>query len=97
MENDEVQQNYKKRKTIYFALLAALFAILIAFRLISPEGEHKATLLEATMFASLIGIVIAIYSVFRCPKCKTALVPAYSSSWGKLNHCPKCGVNLSGK
>ncbi|MBI2355145.1 MAG: zf-TFIIB domain-containing protein [Deltaproteobacteria bacterium] len=93
----EIQQNYRKRKTIYLGLIAALFAILIAFRFIAPEGEHKVTSLEAMMIVSLIGIVVAIYAVFRCPKCKTALVPAYSASWGKLNHCPKCGVNLSGK
>jgi hypothetical protein len=94
---DEIQIKCKKRKTIYFGLLAGLFAILIIFRFIAPSGEHKATPLELMMFASLIGIVIAIYGVFRCPKCNAALIPAYSSSWGKLNCCPKCGANLSGK
>lgn len=92
---DETQTKYKKRKTIYFCLLGGLFAIMIVFRLIAPAGEHKTTSLELLMFASLIGIVVAIYRVFRCPKCDSALVPAYSASWGKLHHCPKCGVKLS--
>jgi len=73
---DEIQIKYKRRKTIYFRLMVGLFTIMIAFRFIAPAGEHKATSLEIMMFASLIGIVIAIYGVFRCPKCNAALVPA---------------------
>jgi len=94
---DELQKKYNKLKCIYFRLLAALFAIIIAFRFIVIEGKHKATPLELTLFGCLIGIVIAIYRIFRCPNCNSALVPAYSSSWGKLRCCPKCGVRLSEK
>ncbi len=90
-----IQSQYKQRKSIYFGLLVALFVIIIAFRFIAPPGEHKTTTLEIIAFASLLGIIIAIYRVFRCPKCKVALVPAFSSSWGKLSFCPKCGVQLT--
>jgi|GEM_PF-797494 len=88
---------YKKRKYIYFVLLVALFGTIIAFRFVAPPVEHSASPLELLMFASLIGIAVAIYAVFRCPKCNRALIPAFSSSWGKLHFCPKCGVELKSK
>lgn len=91
---NEIQAKYKKRKTIYFGLIASLFGIIIAFGILAPPGEHKATPIELIMFACLIAIAIAMYAVFRCPKCNAALVPAFSS-WGKLHFCPKCGVKLT--
>lgn len=94
---DELQKRYNKRKGVYFGLLAALLAIIIAFKFIAPEGEHKTTPLELAMFVCLIGIVIAIYRVFRCPSCNATLVPAYSSLWGKLRCCPSCGAKLAEK
>jgi predicted RNA-binding Zn-ribbon protein involved in translation (DUF1610 family) len=92
---NEIQEKYKKRKFTYFSLIAALFGILIAFRFVTPPGEHKASPVELFLFACLIGIPIAIYAVFRCPKCNVALVPAFSSSCGKLHFCPKCGAELT--
>ena len=94
---NEIHQQYKKRKSIYYWLIVALFGILITFWFISPSGEHKASPIELIMFTGLIGIVIAIYTVFRCPKCNAALVPDFSFSWGKLHYCPKCGVELKEK
>jgi predicted RNA-binding Zn-ribbon protein involved in translation (DUF1610 family) len=94
---NEIQQRYNKRKHIYFGLMAALFGILIALWFVAPQGEHIASPLELFMFACLSGIAIAMYVVFRCPKCNAALLPAFSSSWGRLYHCPKCGVELKEK
>jgi FtsH-binding integral membrane protein len=94
---NEIHQQYKKRKKIYFGLIAALFGILIIFSFIAPSGEHQASPIELLMFAGLIGIIIAIYKIFRCPKCNATLVSTYSSSWGKLHYCPKCGVKLDEK
>ena len=79
--DDEIRMKYKKLKIIYFGLIASLFAIIIALRFIAPADEHKATPLELMMLASLIGIVIAIYGVFRCPKCNAGLVLVYSSQY----------------
>jgi predicted RNA-binding Zn-ribbon protein involved in translation (DUF1610 family) len=92
---NEIKAQYKKIKSIYFSLIAALIGIVIAFRFVAPPEEHKASPIELFMFACIIGIVVAIYAIFRCPKCNVALVPAYSSSWGKLHFCPKCGVELA--
>jgi predicted RNA-binding Zn-ribbon protein involved in translation (DUF1610 family) len=91
---DEIYLQYKKRRNIYLGLIAVLFGILITFWFIAPHGEHQASPIELFMVAGLIGIVIAAYAVFRCPKCNVALAPAFSSSWGKLHYCPKCGVEL---
>jgi hypothetical protein len=91
---NDIQQQYKKRRTITNWLCAALFGILITFWFIAPSGEHQASPIELFLFAGLIGIVIAIFVVFRCPKCNAYLVSTFSSSWGKLNYCPKCGVEL---
>jgi hypothetical protein len=93
---DEIQSKYKKRKNIYFALGVSLFAIIIALTSFTPTGAHKIAPWEAVMIACLVVNIIAIFRVFRCPKCNGALVPAYSSSWGKLHFCPKCGVKLTG-
>ena len=94
---NEIQGKYKKRKSIYFSLIAALFGIIISFQFVSTSGEHQASAIELFMIACLIGIAIAIYAVFRCPKCNVALVPTFSASWGKLDFCPKCGVKLTEK
>jgi predicted RNA-binding Zn-ribbon protein involved in translation (DUF1610 family) len=91
----EIHQQYKSRKKIYLGLIVALFGILITFWIIAPSGEHKASSIELIMVAGLI--VITIYAVFRCPKCNAALVHPFSSSWGKLYYCPKCGVELKEK
>lgn len=77
--------------------MAALLGIIIIFWLISPSGEHQARPVELLLFAGLMGIPIAVYVVFRCPKCNTTLISAFSSSCGKLHYCPKCGVELKEK
>jgi RsiW-degrading membrane proteinase PrsW (M82 family) len=92
---NEIHEKYKHRKSIYFSLIAALLVVMIAFRFFASPGEHKASTLEMIAFACLFGIIIAIYRVFRCPKCNVALVLAFSTSWGKLSFCPKCGVELT--
>jgi len=67
------------------------------FGSLPPPGEHQARPIELFLFAGLIGIPIAVYAVFRCPKCNATLIPAFSASWGKLHYCPKCGVELKEK
>ena len=91
---NQVQQQFKRRKKAYYALLVTLFGIIIVLGIISPHGKHEATSIELIMFGGLIGIVIAMYAVLRCPKCGKTLVPAASTFWRKLRYCPSCGVEL---
>jgi len=92
---NNIHRQYKKRRNIYFGLIAALFGILITYGIIAPQGEHQTGSIELIMFGGLIGIAIAIYAVLRCPKCNASLVRSFSS-WGKLRHCPRCGVAFNG-
>lgn len=90
----EIQIKYRKRKSIYFSLVAILFGIIISFRFVEPATNHKASPIEWFMIVCLIGVAISIYAVFRCPKCNASLVPNFSTLWGKIQYCPKCGVEL---
>jgi len=97
---NKIQRKYQKRKRIYFALIAALFGIIMSLGFFTPHDEHQANIFEVIMFTGLAGIVAAIYVVFRCPNCNKTLLPTFSSSlasWGKLHCCPKCGVELEPK
>jgi hypothetical protein len=91
---DEIKRTYKKRKNIYFGLIASMFVIVIVYRLIAPAGEHKATTSNLLKFACLVAVILTARGVFRCPKCNVALASAFYSSWCKLRYCPKCGVEL---
>jgi len=92
-----IQEKYKKRKSIYFGLMAALFGMISAFRFVPHSSENKLSPVEFLLVACLIGILIAMYAVFRCPECNVSLVPGFFSSWRKLHFCPKCGVELTEK
>jgi len=89
-----IQAKYKTKKRIYHCLIIALFSILIMLSAMSPNGEHPISMFEFVMLVIVLTIIISIYVVLRCPNCKTSLVSAYSSSWGKLRFCRKCGVQL---
>jgi predicted RNA-binding Zn-ribbon protein involved in translation (DUF1610 family) len=92
-----IQEKFKKKKSIYFGLMAALFGIIFAFRFVPHPGDNRLSPVEFFLVACLIGIVIAMYAVFRCPKCNVSLVPGFFSSWRKLHFCPQCGVALTEK
>jgi predicted RNA-binding Zn-ribbon protein involved in translation (DUF1610 family) len=92
-----IQEKYKKRKSLYFFLMAALFGLIFAFRFVPHPGDNRLSPVEFFLIACLIGIVIAMYAVFRCPRCNVSLVPGFFSSWRKLHVCPKCGVALTEK
>jgi len=92
---DEILNKYKKRKKLYLGFLASLVALLIVFRLTAPasgQGSFQANLLK---LASLLVVIFAARTVFRCPNCETALAQAFYSSWCKLRRCPKCGAKLT--
>ena len=92
-----IQEKYKKRKALYFSLMAALFGLIFAFRFVPHPGGNELSPVEFLLIACLIGIVMAMYAVFRCPQCNAYLVPGFFSSWRKLHVCPKCGVQLTEK
>ncbi len=91
---DEIKITYKKRKKLYFGLIAGMLALVIIFRLTAAAGGPKATPANFLKFACLVGVILAARGVFRCPKCEVTLASAFYSSWCKLRYCPKCGVAL---
>jgi len=94
---NQIIQQYRKRKSIYFALIAAMFGVIISFRIFSPSGEHPMNILELFQITILLLIIVSIFVVFKCPKCNKSLVFSFSSTWMDLHFCPKCGVELNSK
>ncbi|HHO49062.1 MAG TPA: hypothetical protein ENN06_11530 [Desulfobacteraceae bacterium] len=92
-----IQEKYRKRKAVYFSLMAAMFGIIFAFRFVPHPEDNGLSPVEIFLVALLFGIVMAMHAVFRCPKCNASLVPGFFSSWRKLRCCPKCGVELTEK
>jgi hypothetical protein len=90
-----IQQEYKTRKYISWALAASLLEIIAVFRFISPEGKHAPTAVETVLIGLLVLIAIGMYLVLRYPKCKASLVRAHSGFWSKVKFCPKCGEQLT--
>jgi hypothetical protein len=90
-----IQQEYRTRKHISWVLIATLLGIILVFRYISPEGQHAATALEMVLLGVAVLIVIGMYLVLRCPKCRASLVRAYSGFWPKVEFCPECGEKLA--
>jgi hypothetical protein len=93
---DAVQRKYKKKKSLYFRLIAAIFGIITAFRFV-PDAGHGVTPIELFLLVCLIVSAIAMLVVFRCPQCNATLIPGFFSSWKRLRRCPKCGVKLTEK
>jgi len=91
---DEIQRKYKKRKKLYFRLLAITVALVVVFRLTAPAGGQVAFPANLLKLASLLVVILTARNVFRCPNCETALAQAFYSSWCRLRRCPKCGANL---
>jgi len=38
---NNIHQQYRKRRNIYFGLIAAIFGILITYGIIAPQGEVR--------------------------------------------------------
>jgi hypothetical protein len=91
----EIQDEFRKKRHIYWLLMAALFGFLIVFRFAAPEELHVADLPDFLLFSIAIVIVLAAYIVFRCPSCRASLIQTHAMPWSRKSFCPRCGVKLA--
>ncbi len=94
MQNEEIKQEYKKRRTRQLLIGIPLFPIAFSMGLLRRsdtvlfEGIPNSTLSMVGLIVILAALAFSFYN-WRCPSCKGYLGRGFNP-----RHCHKCGCEL---
>jgi predicted RNA-binding Zn-ribbon protein involved in translation (DUF1610 family) len=92
----EIQDEFKNRRMLYWLLIAAVFVLMFTYTRVAPVGEHSTTAVDLICGAGLAFLLVALWTVFRCPNCRASLPKTFSAGFRRNFFCPNCGVKLAG-